>query len=181
MSSVPALSPTTTTRRGSAPRSSACSTAQHTVLDAGGCRILGCQTVLGADDNAPVPPQPRDNGQQTVETAPHHQSSPVQGEEQRTGPADGGALDGPRDRSGKRRPVLTKDLNILQVDVRMPEQETRSDLINGGAPARDVLHRHGPEDAERLNALKQGGSGTVVGRTGRERFMRERHAAIVAP
>ena len=142
--------------------------------------MLRGQTVLRTDDDAPVPPQPRDNGRQAVETAPHHQPSPVQGEEQRTGAARAGALGAPCNRGGKRRPVLTKDVNVLQVDVGVPEQETRPDLISRCAPARDYLHRHGPEDAERLDAFKQGGSSTVVGRTGGERLMRVGHAVTVA-
>ena len=48
------------------------------VLDAGGRRILRSQTVLGTDNDTPVPPQPWDNGQQTVETTPHDEPSPVQ-------------------------------------------------------------------------------------------------------
>ena len=150
------------------------------VLDAGRCRILGCQTVLGADDNAPVPPQPRDNGRQTVETAPHHQPSPVQGEEQGAGAAHAGTLGASCNRGGKRRPVLTKDVNVLQVDVGVLEQETCPDLVSRYAPARDLLHRHGPEDAERLDTFEQGGGGTVVGRTGGELLMRARHAVTVA-
>jgi len=46
--------------------------------DAGGRRILRSQTVLGTDNDTPVPPQPWDNGQQTVETTPHDEPSPVQ-------------------------------------------------------------------------------------------------------
>lgn len=103
----------------------------------------------------------------------------MQREEQRTESTSGGTLDAPRDRSEKPRPVLTKDLNILQADVRMPELEIRPDFVSRYAPTQDVLHRHGPEDAERLDALKQGGGSTVVGRPGGERLMRAGHIVTV--
>ena len=150
------------------------------VLDAGRCRILRSQTVLGADDDAPVPPQPRDNGRQAIETAPHHQPSPVQREEQGAGAAHAGALGASCNRGGKCRPILTKDVHVLQVDVGVLEQKTRPDFVSRYAPARDLLHRHGSEDAERLDALEQSGGGTVVGRTGGELLMRARHAVTVA-
>ena len=104
----------------------------------------------------------------------------MQGEEQGAGAAHAGTLGASCNRGGKRRLVLAKDVNVLQVDVGVLEQETRPDLVSRYAPARDLLHRHGPEDAERLDALEQSGGGTVVGRTGGELLMRARHAVTVA-
>ena len=151
------------------------------VLNAGGSRTLRRQTVLRTDNDSPVTSQPRNDRQQTIETAPHDEPSPVQREEQRTGPTTGGILRGPNDRHGKPCSVLTDDIGITRHDIGMPSQELRPDLLGGSAPARNVLHRHGAEDAKRFDAFEQSGRGTVVGRTGGERLMRVGHAVTVTP
>ena len=143
--------------------------------------MLRGQTVLGADNDTSVPTQPWNNRQQTVKTAPHDEPSPVQRQEHRTGPVPGEIPGEPDGRSRKRGPVLPNDVDVLQVDVRTPDKELRSDLINGRAPGRNVLHRHGAEDTECLNTLEQGSGSAVIRRTGGERLMCIGHAATVAP
>ena len=105
----------------------------------------------------------------------------MQRQEQRTGPVSGETPGEPDGRSRKRGPVLPDDVDVFQVDVRTPDKELRSDLINGRAPGRNVLHRHGAEDTKRLNTLEQGSSSTVIRRTSGERLMCIGYAATVAP
>ena len=114
------------------------------VLDTSGRRILRRQTVLRTDNDTPVTPQPRDDREQTVETAAHDKPSPVQRKEQRTGPAGGDVLRGPDNRHGEPCPIFANNVGILQFDIGMPDEEPCPDLIKRGTPAWDVLRCHGP-------------------------------------
>ena len=92
--------------------------------------------VLRTDNDSPVTSQPRNDRQQTIETAPHDEPSPVQREEQRTGPTTGGILRGPNDRHGK-TPSQTRIMRCFpRVTLEfsyMPQGLYTGALLTGGA------------------------------------------------